>query len=331
MADQVAGGIAAVAGVFSRPPNPDPIFNAVRPWLDARGYTADRILALNAAIAARAGAVALDNQRIFETVRPWLDGRGFIRQRITALDDAIRLSTGSPAPLVAGVTTAATSGDVDRYVALLEHVARRKADGNMLSMARALALHAPAYGQDRTPARMAEFVAQIAHETGLFTRFEENLRYSAKRLMQVWPRRFPTLAAALPYAWDPSDPDREDIALANKTYGGRMGNEDNGTADDDGWDYRGRGALQLTGLDQYCTAAADLGLPLVEQPDLAADPGAGTLIALHFFKKNGVNRYVDAGNFRAARGITNAGDPNFARPHGLDEVAHLRRRALEVL
>jgi putative chitinase len=287
-------------------------------------------------LAAAAGALvrAPDHKVIFDTVRPWLDREGFSPARVAALDAAIRRSVGLEAatpPPAAIAAPVAAPGAVGFYVDLLEHVAGRKADDSIRAVAAALAAHAPAYGQDKTPERMAEFVAQIAHETGGFTRFEENLRYSARRLMQVWPRRFPTLASAFPYAWDSSDPDREDQALANKTYGGRMGNEDDGTADNDGWDYRGRGALQLTGLDQYKAAGEALGLPLVDQPDLAADPAIGTLIALHFFKQNGVNAYIDRGDFKAARGITNAGDPNFANPHGLAEVAQRRRKALEVL
>jgi putative chitinase len=287
--------------------------------------------ARGAICAAEAVVRAPDHQVIFDAVRPMLDREGFTPHRIEALNAAIRRSVGLEAALPVPASTPAPSRAAADFEDLLCHVAARRVDDNIRSIASALAQHAPAYGQDKTPERVAEFVAQIAHETGGFTRFEENLRYSARRLMQVWPKRFPTLASALPYAWDPSDPDREDQALANKTYGGRMGNERDGTGDDDGWDYRGRGPLQLTGLDQYAAAGEALGLPLVEQPSLAADPAVGTLIALHFFKQNGVNAYIDRGDFRAARGITNAGDPNFVHPHGLEEVAKLRRKALEVL
>ena len=62
---------------------------------------------------------------------------------------------------------------------------------------------------------MAEFVAQTAHETGGYLRFEENLRYSAKRLLAIWPNRFKTLRDALPHAWNPGDRDAEDVALAD--------------------------------------------------------------------------------------------------------------------
>lgn len=324
----VAAGVAAVAGVFAPPPDPKPIFDAVRPWLDRRGYTPDRIAALNAAIAARAGGT-LDTTLIFETIRPWLDAAGYTSIRIAGLNRAVREAAGAPYPAAA---LAAPDADATKhYVGLIVHVAQRPSDGNILTVARAFAEHAPRYGQDSTPARIADFFAQTCNETGGYRRFEENLRYSARRLMQVWPRRFPTLASALPYAWDPSDPDREDIALANRTYGHRMGNERDGTDDNDGWDYRGLGALQLTGYDNFVRYGELLGLPLAEQPQLAADPAVSVLIALEFYKQGKVNRYIDAGNTKAARGITNAGDPNFANPHGLAEVNRLRARALEFL
>jgi cytochrome d ubiquinol oxidase subunit II len=111
--------------------------------------------------------------------------------------------------------------------------------------------------------RAAAFAATIAHESGGGRILEENMRYSTRRLMEIWPRRFPTVEAARPFAWDPSDPDREDIALANHVYGARMGNQHNGTADDDGWERRGRGLIGLTGMDAALFPAAYLPLLIV--------------------------------------------------------------------
>ncbi|MBV9247503.1 MAG: protease, partial [Methylobacteriaceae bacterium] len=93
----------------------------------------------------------------------------------------------------------------------------------------------PAYGL-ATLLRVRHFLAQVAEETGGLRVLEEDLDYSAMRLMQVWPARFPTLATAEPYAHNPR-------RLADRVYGGRMGN----TGPDDGWKYRGRGLLQTTG------------------------------------------------------------------------------------
>lgn len=99
-------------------------------------------------------------------------------------------------------------------------------------------------GKRGTPLRhLAYILATIAHETGQKMQpIEENLNYSAKRLTEVWPKRFPTLASAKPYASNPK-------ALAGKVYGGRkeLGNTQPG----DGWRYRGRGLPQITGRANY--------------------------------------------------------------------------------
>lgn len=90
-------------------------------------------------------------------------------------------------------------------------------------------------------AHLAAILAEAHHETGgQFQPVSENLNYSAKRLTEVWPSRFPTLAAAAPYANNPQ-------RLANKVYGGRLGNVDPG----DGWLFRGRGLAQITGRENY--------------------------------------------------------------------------------
>ncbi|WP_457578970.1 hypothetical protein [Ensifer adhaerens] len=88
---------------------------------------------------------------------------------------------------------------------------------------------------------LAAILAEAHHETGgQFQPVSENLNYSAKRLTEVWPNRFPTIAAAAPYANNPQ-------RLANKVYGGRLGNVDPG----DGWLFRGRGLAQITGRENY--------------------------------------------------------------------------------
>jgi len=106
-----------------------------------------------------------------------------------------------------------------------------------------------------------DFLGQILHESAGLTQFTENLRYSPQRLCQVWPSRFPTLAAAMPYAYNAE-------ALANKVYGARMGN----TAPGDGWRYRGRTPIQLTGKDNYAYVGRLMGLDLVATPELLEQP-----------------------------------------------------------
>lgn len=106
---------------------------------------------------------------------------------------------------------------------------------------------------------VVEFLAQCAHESGQFTRLEESLSYSPERLMQVWPKRFPTLAAATPYANSPHK-------LADFVYSNRMGNGD--VASGDGWNYRGRGVPMITGRANYAKVAKLIGDPLlVSCPD----------------------------------------------------------------
>lgn len=106
-----------------------------------------------------------------------------------------------------------------------------------------------------------DFIGQVLHESGHLERLEEGLSYSAERLMAVWPKRFPTLESATPFARNPA-------ALANKVYGGRMGNTEAG----DGFKFRGRGLLQVTGRYNYDTVGAAMGLDLIANPDMLAHP-----------------------------------------------------------
>ncbi len=106
-----------------------------------------------------------------------------------------------------------------------------------------------------------DFLGQVLHESAELTQFEEHLSYSAERLVQIWPTRFPTLADARPYARNPE-------ALANRVYGGRMGNVELG----DGWRFRGRGPIQLTGRANYAFVGDLVGQDLTVLPELMAQP-----------------------------------------------------------
>lgn len=117
------------------------------------------------------------------------------------------------------------------------------------------------YGID-TPLLVAHVMAQISHECGAGHDVIENLNYTAGRMMQVWPSRFPSIAGAAPYAGNPR-------ALANKVYNGRMGNA---SGSDDGWNFRGRGASQTTGREGYQRLAKAVGLDVVNHPELVNDP-----------------------------------------------------------
>jgi putative chitinase len=116
------------------------------------------------------------------------------------------------------------------------------------------------YGID-TDLVIAHFMAQISHECGAGLEVVENLNYSAHRLMQVWPSRFPTWNSAVPYAHNPQ-------ALADNVYNGRMGNR---AGTNDGYFFRGRGATQTTGRAGYNLLGNTINLPLTANPDLVND------------------------------------------------------------
>lgn len=120
-----------------------------------------------------------------------------------------------------------------------------------------------------------DWLREILHESGMLSRLEEGLNYSAERLMQVWPTRFPTLESAQPYA-------RNGMVLANKVYGGRMGNVDPG----DGFKYRGRGLMMVTGRDNYRALGKIMGLDLERNPDLLAQPVYALLAAIAWWEGN---------------------------------------------
>jgi predicted chitinase len=122
------------------------------------------------------------------------------------------------------------------------------------------------------PRERAAFLAQVDHESGGFRNDEENLNYSAKRLREVFPKYFKTDAEAQAAANDPE-------AIANKVYGGRMGNVNAG----DGYKFRGRGAIQLTGRAKYEEASKALGIDLVNNPDLMKDPAVSAKVAMWYW------------------------------------------------
>ena len=136
-----------------------------------------------------------------------------------------------------------------------------------------------------TPVRAAHFFAQTAHETGGFKAFSENLNYSAQGLQGIFGKYFPgTLEES--YARNPEK-------IANRVYADRMGNGNE--ASGDGWKYRGRGALQLTGKANYEAFAKYLGKPeIVTNPDLVATTYAFES-AMFFFDKNKLWDICDKG------------------------------------
>ena len=133
--------------------------------------------------------------------------------------------------------------------------------------------------------RAAHFFGQTSHETGGFKTFSENLNYSAAGLKKIFKKYFNDLTA-LAYARNPEK-------IANKVYGNRMGNGDE--ASGDGWKFRGRGALQLTGKSNYEAFAKYLGKPeIMDKPEVVADEYAFES-AMFFFDKNKLWDICDKG------------------------------------
>lgn len=140
-----------------------------------------------------------------------------------------------------------------------------------------------------TPARVAGFIAQGQHESADFTVLQENLNYSAKGLRGVFGKYFPDDAIANQYAKKPE-------MIANRVYGGRMGNGPESSGD--GFRYRGRGVLQLTGRANYTQCSRDLfgDDTLANDPDLVRTPEYAIITACWFWYKNKLNEICDKGD-----------------------------------
>ena len=136
-----------------------------------------------------------------------------------------------------------------------------------------------------TPLRLAHFLAQCGHESGGFRATQENLNYSAKGLMGIFKKYFPTEALANAYA-------RQPAKIAARVYGGRMGNGAEATGE--GYKFRGRGYIQLTGKENYTAFGKSIGEDMTANPDKVAGPYA-LLSAAWFFSKNGLHRMADEG------------------------------------
>ena len=148
------------------------------------------------------------------------------------------------------------------------------------------------------PKSVAGFLAQVLHETGGFSRLEENLSYSAARLMLVWPKRFSSIDIAMKYQRNPQ-------ALANVVYANRMGNGD--TASGEGFKYRGRGLIQLTGKDNYRACGNALGVDLLTNPDLLLQPKYAALSAAWYWSSRGLSAKKYQDDFDKVSDVVNIG------------------------
>ena len=162
----------------------------------------------------------------------------------------------------------------------------------------------------------AMFIGQCSHECGNFRLLEENLNYKAATLMKLWPKRFPNMEVANAYAGNPKK-------IANSVYSSRMGNRDE--ASGDGFRFRGRGIIQLTGHSSYFHAGKALGVDFVSEPDLVSTPKFATLTGGWFWSTHNLNAPADALDYTKVTKIINGGTI------GLDDRIKHVQMALAVL
>ena len=167
-----------------------------------------------------------------------------------------------------------------------------------------------------TPNQQAAFIGQCGHECGNFRILEENLNYRAATLMKLWPKRFPTLEVANQYAGNPKK-------IANMVYASRMGNRDESSGD--GYRFRGRGCIQLTGHANYFHAGKALGVDFVLNPDFVGTPKYAALTAGWFWSTHGCNEIAERGDWTQLTKKINGGTI------GLDDRIKHTNHALEVL
>lgn len=167
-----------------------------------------------------------------------------------------------------------------------------------------------------TPKRIASFVAQCAHESGSFVFLTENLNYKAESLMKVFPKYFKDMATAKAYEKKPEK-------IANKIYADRMGNGNE--ASGDGWKYRGRGLIQLTGKTNYTWFAASLEITPEEAAEYTQTFEGAAQSACWFWETNKLNQYADSGDIVTMTKRINGGTI------GLDDRIKHYEHALHVL
>lgn len=149
-----------------------------------------------------------------------------------------------------------------------------------------------------TPKRAAAALGQFSEESGGFSVLQENLRYSAQRLCDVWPSRFPALEAAAPYAGNPE-------ALANLVYAGRMGNAD--AVSGDGWRFRGEGLIELTGRELDTRFAAAFGKTLDEAMAWLLTPPGAAISACWYWSLRSLNHLADVWDITGITRLVNGG------------------------
>lgn len=170
--------------------------------------------------------------------------------------------------------------------------------------------------------RAAHFLAQLGHESLSLSRVEEGMSYSRMRLLEVFGKRLaPSEVGALVH---------QPVKLGNRVYANRNGNRNE--ASGDGYRYRGRGPIQVTGRGNYAKVGQLIGEPLEEQPQLLLDVDVGAAAAAAYWKDAGLNVLADGGDVLAVSRRINLGSANArATPEGMADRISRTNRALQVL
>jgi len=171
-------------------------------------------------------------------------------------------------------------------------------DKVLKALVESLKLLADKYGIN-TPLRLAHFLAQTAHESGGYRAVEENLNYSADGLNKIFPKYFKNAGR------DAQAYHRQPEKIANIVYASRMGNGD--TASGDGYKFRGRGVIQLTGRSNYTNFAKDMGIQIEEAVSYLATPQGAVESGAWFWSKNGLNALADKDDVTAVTKRINGG------------------------
>lgn len=167
-----------------------------------------------------------------------------------------------------------------------------------------------------TPERIAAFISQCSHESANFTRLTENLNYRWESLRRVFPKYFPNDKIAKQY-------EKNQKAIASRVYANRMGN---GTeASGEGWAYKGRGLIQLTGKSNYQAFANFAGISLAETPAFLETTDGAVLSACWYWETNSLNRYADVSDIK---GLTKAINGGY---NGLDDRIEKFNKVMEII
>lgn len=173
-----------------------------------------------------------------------------------------------------------------------------------------------------TKLRIAAFLSQLIHESGSFKYTRENLNYSEKALLSVFGKYF-NPQQAKEYARKPEK-------IANRVYANRMGNGPESSGD--GWKYRGGGYLHLTGKKNYKRVGEELGLDLVNQPELLEDPRVAFLSAGIYWRDNNINRWADEGSiFKVSAAVNYPSAKRESQINGYEDRVYYYNQALKYI